>query len=468
MSSSAVTLEDKWTVERGRILISGTQAIVRALLLQKSVDRRAGVDTAGYISGYRGSPLGGVDTALWSISARLEAADIMFRPGVNEDLAATAIRGTQQIDILPGATRDGVFAAWYGKGPGVDRSGDALKHGNSAGSHPRGGVLCFYGDDHAGKSSSISHQSDQAMAAAMIPSLYPATVGEILEYSLMGIALSRYSGCWVGIKCVNETVEQTATVDIDIDAFSPVAPERGPPPPEGFNIRPGHHLNPLRNEQIVIDVRLPLVRRFVRANRIDRTIFRSASPKLGIVTAGKSYSDVLGALASWGSPPRGPRRSGSRSTRRAAPGRWRPRGCWNSPRATRPSWSWRRSSPSWSRRWPRRCSMRRAGPSLTGKADEAGDALLSAVLQLTPAEIAAAIAGRLARLGAAGSLAFAPRRPEAALRRRRPTTPRPRSGPRSSAPAARTARPPGSRRAASPCRASAAMRWCAMPRPRRP
>lgn len=295
----SVSLDDKWEVARGRIFLNGTQAIARALLAQAERDRRAGFDTAGYVSGYRGSPLGHVDTTLWSIGERLRAAGILFVPGVNEDLAATAVRGTQQLEAVPGARREGVFAAWYGKGPGVDRSIDALKHGNFAGAHAKGGVLAFYGDDHGGKSSSIAHQSEQAMASALIPSFYPADVGEIVAYSLMGYALSRFSGSWVGIKCVNEVVEQTATVDIDLDTILPVFPPRGDLPPEGVHNRRAS-FSPLREEEIVADYRLPLVQRFVRANRIDRTVFRSADPRLGLVTAGKSYTDTRAALAMLG------------------------------------------------------------------------------------------------------------------------------------------------------------------------
>ncbi|MDB5577555.1 MAG: indolepyruvate ferredoxin oxidoreductase [Bradyrhizobium sp.] len=295
MRRAAPNLDDKWTVDRGRVMFSGTQALARVLLAQKALDERAGLDTAGYISGYRGSPLGNVDTTLWGIAHRLEAAGIVFQPGVNEDIAATAVRGTQQLDAVPDPLHDGVFAAWYGKGPGVDRSGDALKHGNFVGAHRHGGVVIFYGDDHGGKSSSIAHHSEQAMAAALIPSLYPADAGEILAYGLIAYALSRYSGSWVGLKLVNEVVEQTGTFDIDIVGYLPVLPPYGALPPEGVHARTGT-FGPLREEQIVSDYRLPLVEAFVRANRIDRTIFRAGQPRLGLVTAGKSYGDTRQAL----------------------------------------------------------------------------------------------------------------------------------------------------------------------------
>ena len=182
-----ITLEDKWVIEQGRVVMSGTQAIARVLLAQHACDRKHGLHTAGYMTGYRGSPLGNVDTTLWSIKERIAQANVVFQPGLNEDIAATALRGTQQLNAVSKPRVEGVFAAWYGKGPGVDRSCDALKHGNYAGSHPKGGVILFYGDDHGGKSSTVAHQSEQALAASLIPSLYPADAGEILTYGLLGI-----------------------------------------------------------------------------------------------------------------------------------------------------------------------------------------------------------------------------------------------------------------------------------------
>jgi indolepyruvate ferredoxin oxidoreductase len=293
---SAPTLQDKWTKTSGQIFLSGTQALVRILLLQKQRDEAQGFKTAGFISGYRGSPLGHVDLSLWSVSDQLKAADILFQPGLNEDMAATAVRGTQQIEAVPNPKYEGVFAAWYGKGPGVDRSGDALKHGNFKGAHPKGGVVLFYGDDHAGKSSTVAHHSEQALAAAFIPSLYPANVAEILEYGLLGFAMSRFSGSWVGLKCVNEVVEQTASVDLSFLNARPVVPATGELPPEGVHCREGAYA-PLRDEAIVVEHRLPMVQAFVRANQIDREIFASPKPLLGLITAGKSYGDTRQAIA---------------------------------------------------------------------------------------------------------------------------------------------------------------------------
>jgi indolepyruvate ferredoxin oxidoreductase len=233
--------------------------------------------------------------ALWSAADRLREAEVVFVPGVNEDLAATAVRGTQQIDNVPDPKFEGVFAAWYGKGPGVDRSIDALKHGNYGGAHPRGGVAVFYGDDHGGKSSTVAHHSEQGLASALIPSLYPADVGEIIRYGLLAYAMSRYSGSWVGVKLVNEVAEQTATVDLNRIGNAPLLPPTSDTPPEGLHIRRGY-LPPVREEQIVEEFRLPLVRAFVRANSIDRIEIASARRRLGIVTAGKSFGDTARAL----------------------------------------------------------------------------------------------------------------------------------------------------------------------------
>ncbi|KRB80591.1 indolepyruvate ferredoxin oxidoreductase [Sphingomonas sp. Root710] len=399
-STAAVSLDDKWTVTRGRIFLNGTQALARVLLAQAWLDKRDGLDTAGYVSGYRGSPLGNVDTTLWSIGKRLDATGIRFQPGVNEDLAATAIAGTQQIDQLPGARHDGVFAAWYGKGPGVDRAGDAFKHGHYAGAHAKGGVVLFYGDDHAGKSSTVAHQSEQAIAANVIPSFYPAHAGEILEYGLLALALSRHSGMWTAVKCVNEVTEQTASVDIDLDAFAPVRPPVTSVPPEGLHAGK-RAFNPLRAEQIVLDYRLPLVIPFVRANRIDRTVFRAPTPRLAIASAGKSHGDVMQALALLGLD----------AARAAALGVSLYKiGCiW--PLDGESLAGFARGHDTLLIVEEKKSFIEaqaaaalvnnRTAPRLIGKADEDGAPLLSPVLPLEPADIALVIAERLARLGLA-------------------------------------------------------------------
>jgi indolepyruvate ferredoxin oxidoreductase len=312
------SLDDRYARESGRVLLSGTQALVRLLLAQRARDAANGLNTAGFVSGYRGSPLGGFDQQLWKERRRLEAAQVRFQPGVNEDLAATAVWGTQQLEMVPGATVDGVFALWYGKGPGVDRSGDPIKHGNRAGTSKHGGVLVVFGDDHPGKSSTIAHQSEQALSANGLPVLYPATVQEYLDLGLHGIALSRYAGVWVGFKCVNDTIETTGTVDVDPARLRFVDPPDGVFPPEGVHIRTSM-LDVGGEERRLMRFRLPLAQAYVRANGLDRVTHGTATvadepgraagshdggstrrASLGIVTAGKSWLDVVQALQALG------------------------------------------------------------------------------------------------------------------------------------------------------------------------
>jgi len=288
-----VSLDDKFADTSKPTLISGPQALVRLLLTQHRRDTAAGLKTAGFVSGYRGSPLGGVDQTFWDAEKWLKSSQIVFQPGINEDLAATAVWGTQQIGLAKDATVDGVFAMWYGKGPGVDRSGDALKHGNLTGGHPNGGVLVLLGDDHPGKSSTVAHHSEQAMVAHQMPVLYPANVGDFVRFGLLGWAMSRYAGCWSAFKVVNESIEQTATVPGEVD-LQIVTPPKGDLPPEGLYYR--GVFSPGRDEAIHKRWRLPLASRFWRANRVDRAEFGVAAPKLGLVTAGKAYGDLLQAL----------------------------------------------------------------------------------------------------------------------------------------------------------------------------
>jgi indolepyruvate ferredoxin oxidoreductase len=294
----AITLDDKYDRAQGRVLLSGTQALVRLPLMQRARDVAAGLNTAGYVSGYRGSPLGGYDQQLRVASARLEAAHVRFEPGVNEDLAATAIWGTQQVPLLPAPRYDGVFAIWYGKGPGVDRSGDPIKHANRMGTSPHGGVLVVFGDDHAGKSSTVSHQSEPALVSAGVPVLYPANVQEFLDFGLHGWAMSRYAGVWVGFKCVNETVESTATAEVDPDRVVPVLPALSLPP-DGISARFG--FDPLGDEVRLARHKLPRVLAYARANGLDRRTHGAPRPGgLGILTAGKTWLDVEAALAALG------------------------------------------------------------------------------------------------------------------------------------------------------------------------
>lgn len=293
MSQADITLEDKYELASGRVFLSGTQALVRLPLLQRQLDEAAGLNTAGYISGYRGSPLGGYDGQLAKAGKHLKQHHVQFQPGVNEDLAATAIWGTQQAPSLPGCRYDGIFSIWYGKGPGVDRSGDVFKHGNRLGSARHGGVLLAFGDDHPGKSSTVAHQSEQAIAANGIPVLYPATVQDYLDLGVHGFALSRFSGLWVGFKCVNETVECTATVEVGPQRHSIQLPQIETPD-QGRNAKIA--FDPAADDVRLSRYKIPAAHAYCRANKLDKTTLGSPDARLGIVSAGKSWLDVNSAL----------------------------------------------------------------------------------------------------------------------------------------------------------------------------
>ena len=287
-------LEDRYRLESGRAWLTGVQALVRLPLMQARRDRVAGLDTAGFISGYRGSPLGTYDLALWQARSFLEQERIHFEPGVNEDLAATAVWGSQQAGLHEGARHDGVFAIWYGKGPGVDRSVDALKHGNYAGSARHGGVLVLTGDDPVARSSSIAHQSEQALVHCGIPVLNPSHVQDYLDLGLFGWAMSRYSGCWTGFKCLTDTVDSSRSVVMSPERVSVRIPDDFELPPGGLSIAWGNL--PAAVEQRLFEQRLEAVKAFVRANGLDRTLLPGPRRRLGIVTAGKAYLDVRQAL----------------------------------------------------------------------------------------------------------------------------------------------------------------------------
>src|SRR5699024_2708573 len=257
-----VSLDDKYTLSEGRAFMSGTQALVRLPMLQQARDHTAGLQTAGFISGYRGSPLGALDQALWQARAHLDAHCITFQPGVNEDLAATSIWGSQQLALDDRAVHDGVFGMWYGKGPGVDRSMDALKHANNAGTAPHGGVLALAGDDHAAQSSTVAYQSEHNFISAGMPVLYPATVQEYLEYGLHGWAMSRYTGLWIAMKCVTEIVETSASVVLNPSHPAPAIPSGHPLPPDGLNIRLPD--NALAQETRLLEHKLPAALAYIR------------------------------------------------------------------------------------------------------------------------------------------------------------------------------------------------------------
>jgi indolepyruvate ferredoxin oxidoreductase len=289
-----VTLEDKYTRPSGRVFLSGVQALTRLPMMQQERDRAAGLNTAGFISGYRGSPLAVYDGALTQARAHLLAHNIHFQPGVNEDLAATAIWGSQQVNLFPGAKFDGVFGIWYGKGPGVDRSMDPLKHANNAGTSKHGGVIAIAGDDHGCQSSTTAHQSEQMFMAAMMPMLNPATVQEYLDFGIYGFALSRFSGTWVAFKAIAETVESSASILVDPSRVKLVIPADFEMPPGGLNIRWPD--TPLQQEARLHGPKMAAVAAFARANPIDRLVFDPPRARFGILASGKAYLDVRQAL----------------------------------------------------------------------------------------------------------------------------------------------------------------------------
>lgn len=294
MVQTRISLDDKYALDTTRAYITGIEALVRLPMLQHQRDLEAGLNTAGFISGYRGSPLGGLDQACWKAESHLKKHNIHFQPGVNEDLAATSVWGTQQVNLFEGAKYDGVFGLWYGKGPGVDRSMDVIKHANAFGTSRYGGVLAVAGDDHACKSSSLPHQSEHMFVGASIPVLNPANVQEVLDLGVFGWELSRYSGCWVALKAITENMDSAISAEIDPHRVSIRIPDNFELPPEGLNAR--WPVPPLEQERILNKYRIYAARNFALINNMNRVIIDSPNPRLGIITTGKSYLDVLQAL----------------------------------------------------------------------------------------------------------------------------------------------------------------------------
>ncbi|MGY3604696.1 MULTISPECIES: indolepyruvate ferredoxin oxidoreductase family protein [unclassified Bradyrhizobium] len=399
MSLMEVGLDDKYRLDVKRIFLSGTQALVRLPMLQRERDRAQGLTTAGFISGYRGSPLGMYDHTLWRAKSFLKQHDIAFVPGLNEDLAATAVWGSQQVGMFPGAKVDGVFGIWYGKGPGVDRSLDALKHANSAGTSRNGGVIALAGDDHGCQSSTLAHQSEQVFASALMPVVNPATLQDYLDLGILGFALSRYSGCWVGFKAISETVESSASIISDPDRIRIVTPDDFEMPPDGLSIRWPDA--PLEQERRLHGPKMQAVAAFARANRFDRIVLDSKPARLGIMATGKAYLDLRQALAELGITDAEAQALGLRIYKVALT-------------------------------WPLEESGARAfaeglqdvlvveekrgfiedqlirilynvdasrRPSVVGKRDESGAVLLPSEGELTPTMVAAAVVGRLRKLG---------------------------------------------------------------------
>ncbi|WP_289052733.1 indolepyruvate ferredoxin oxidoreductase family protein, partial [uncultured Methylobacterium sp.] len=294
-SLRSVSLDDKYDLSRDRVFVTGTQAVIRMLLMQQARDRAAGLNTAGFVSGYRGSPIGGLDQNLVRAKKVLDQAGIVFQPGLNEELAATALWGAQQAEMRGEGRYDGVFGLWYGKGPGVDRSGDVFRHANMAGTSRHGGVLALMGDDHTAESSTVAHQSEFHFVDVMSPILNPAGVQEILDYGLYGYAMSRYCGTWVAFKCIKENIESTASVDARLDRVKIVLPDDFLMPPGGLNIRTPDGI--LEQEARLQDFKRDAMMAFVRANGLNRIVLSGGrQPKIGIITVGKSYLDVRQAM----------------------------------------------------------------------------------------------------------------------------------------------------------------------------
>ncbi len=295
-----VTLDDKYSLDHGRAFMSGVQALVKLPMLQRLRDQRAGKNTAGFISGYRGSPLGSYDQALWNAKKYLQAQNIVFQPGVNEELAATALWGTQQLGFAPPGTNkfDGVFGIWYGKGPGVDRTSDVFKHANNAGTTPWGGVIAVAGDDHVAKSSTAAHQSDHIFKACGLPVFFPASVQEILDLGIHAFAMSRYAGVWAGMKTIQEIVESSASAIIDPDRVQIQLPTDFEMPPGGLHIRWPDHA--LEQEARLFHHKWYAALAYIRANRLNHNVIEGPNDRFGLIASGKAYNDTRQALLDLG------------------------------------------------------------------------------------------------------------------------------------------------------------------------
>ena len=298
LARSEASLEDRWTAPEGWFYMTGMQALVRLPIQQRLRDLAAGLNTGGYISGYRGSPMGRFDIELWRAEAILKRLNVVFRPGLNEELAATAIWGAQHVASFPGATVEGVFGIWYGKGPGVDRSGDALRHANFTGTSPKGGALALAGDDHGARSSTAVNFSDTSFVAVGMPVLYPSNTQELIDFGLHGIAMSRFSGCWVGMKIVTDVAEGGGTVYVGSDSPAIVTPDRPSNPTGGVGARVLDM--PLAQEERLYAHKLPAALAYARANGLNRIVSAPAGARVGVVAAGKAWQDVLQALGNLG------------------------------------------------------------------------------------------------------------------------------------------------------------------------
>ncbi|ODT85902.1 indolepyruvate ferredoxin oxidoreductase family protein [Phenylobacterium sp. SCN 70-31] len=395
MRHQEVTLDDKFLLTDGRVFITGVQTLLRVLMDQRRLDRAAGLDTAGFVSGYRGSPLGGLDQQAHRAGRFLKDAEVVFKEGLNEDLAATAVWGSQQANLFPGARYDGVFGMWYGKAPGVDRTGDVFKHANFAGVWPKGGVLAVAGDDHNCKSSTLPSQSEYAFQDFEIPVLSPADVQEVLDYGLLGYALSRFSGLWVGMIALADTMDSGATIDVSLGRHRFVTPEGFRQPAGGLGIRLKDQ--PLDKERRLRTQKIPAALAFARANRIDRVMLGGSRPRLGIVCQGQAYKDVIEALAAMSLTPQEAARLGVAIYKVGMPWPLEPIGirAFAAGLETLMVIEHKRPLIEGQARAALYDLPAHARPAIVGKTDEKGAPLLSELTSLSVAEIALAIADRL-------------------------------------------------------------------------
>ncbi|RAK62867.1 indolepyruvate ferredoxin oxidoreductase family protein [Phenylobacterium kunshanense] len=395
MRHQEVTLDDKFLLTEGRVFITGVQTLLRVAMDQRRLDKAAGLNTAGFISGYRGSPLGGLDQQAARAGKFLKDAEVVFKEGLNEDLAATAVWGSQQANLFPGARYDGVFGMWYGKAPGVDRTGDAFKHANFAGVFPKGGVLAVAGDDHSCKSSTLPSQSEYAFQDFEMPVLSPADVQEVLDYGLLGYALSRFSGLWVGLIALADTMDSGATIDVSLSRHQFVTPENFRIPAGGLGIRLKDQ--PLDKERRLRTQKIPAALAFARANRIDRVMLGAARPRLGIVCQGQAYKDVIEALSAMGITPAEAAGLGVAIYKVGMPWPLEPTGirAFAAGLETLMVIEHKRPLIETQARAALYDLPAHARPTIIGKTDEKGGPLLSELTSLSVAEIALAIADRL-------------------------------------------------------------------------
>ena len=397
MSLRKVSLDDKFDLAVAPVYLNGTQALVRLCLMQVALDRQQGLRTAGYVSGYRGSPVGGLDQQFAAARRFLEPAGVIFESGLNEDLAATALWGTQQAELRGEGAYDGVFGMWYGKGPGVDRSGDVFRHANHAGTSRHGGVLVLMGDDHTCESSTTAHQSEYALMDAMIPIFNPANVQELIAYGLHGWALSRYAGVWCGLKCVKDNIESTTIVDARPEGFQKVLPADHPLPEGGLNIRVQD--TPQAQEARLHRHKLGAVEAYLRANRLDRVVVSGGrTPRVGVVSTGKSCMDTLQAFEELGLDEARAAELGIALYKVAMPWPLEPEGITEFARGLDLLVVVEEKRGLIEQQLRARLYGQPEAPPIIGKRDEAGATLFQAEAALNPVQIAAAIGSRLARI----------------------------------------------------------------------